>query len=75
MIGTIISVLVRHLCALLTSKIDKVPHEVMCHIRAQWGEGVHKVLIRLITFFNLGVGVMDKSTIMLIKNTPKASFV
>ena len=32
--------------------------------------GVHKVLIRQSTFFNLGVGVMEKSTI--IKNTPKS---
>ena len=33
-----------------------------------WG-GVHKVLIRQSTFFNLGVGVMEKSRIL--KNTPK----
>ena len=38
-----------------TSKIDKVPQEVKCHIRAQ-------VLIRQSTFFNLGVGVTEKST-------------
>ena len=48
-----------------TSKIDKIPHEMKCHIRAQCvcGEGgVHKVLIRQSTFFNLGVEVMEKST-------------
>ena len=34
----------------------------MSHQSPVWGGGVHKVLIRQNTFFNLDVGVMEKST-------------